>query len=99
MRHELELIHYRYRDVNGEEVPTRVAVEGTSDDLTEAWRELLSRLPNDVYQALKLAMPPTAKDAGTVRVNVTADTSAFEEQLSRMERQARRIGRVLTEEG
>ncbi len=34
-----------------------IEIEANSQDLTEAWRELLSRLPNDVYAALKAAMP------------------------------------------
>jgi len=35
---------------------SRTEVESESLDLTEAWRELLSRLPNDVYGALLAAM-------------------------------------------
>lgn len=33
-----------------------VDITATSGDLTEAWRELLSRMPSDVYAALKQAM-------------------------------------------
>lgn len=33
-----------------------VEVDAHSQDLVEAWRELLSRLPTDVYAALKQAM-------------------------------------------
>ena len=33
-----------------------VEVTASSSDLTEAWRELLSRLPSDTYEALKEAM-------------------------------------------
>lgn len=33
-----------------------MSISARSEDLTEAWRELLSRLPPDVYAALKAAM-------------------------------------------
>jgi hypothetical protein len=31
-------------------------ISASSTDLTEAWREALSRMPNDLYAALKKAM-------------------------------------------
>ena len=35
---------------------SEIDVSVDSQDLTEAWRELLSRLPNDLYAGLKQAM-------------------------------------------
>lgn len=41
------------------EASSTVDITATSGDLTEAWHELLSRMPNDLYAALKQAMGGT----------------------------------------
>lgn len=57
--HALELNHRRsavsttYGQASAD---SDVSVSARSADLTEAWRELLSRLPPDAYAALKAAM-------------------------------------------
>lgn len=59
--HELRLSHrrepvaLRYGEPDSR---SEVDVNASSSDLTEAWAELLSRLPSDVYAALKAAMAP-----------------------------------------
>ena len=61
-RHHLRLVHDRdpiALHLGEDPAESEVEVEAHSTDLTEAWRELLSRLPNDVYAALKGAMEPT----------------------------------------
>lgn len=62
MSHDLRLSHRRRHEVRvGDQhyAESDVDVSASSTDLTEAWRELLSRLPNDVYGALKEAMGTT----------------------------------------
>lgn len=57
--HRLELRHDRddlAPTMDRPEADSALNVAASSQDLTEAWRELLSRLPNDVYAALKAAM-------------------------------------------
>lgn len=60
--HSLEVEHSRVPEViiGGEglreEASSNVTVCASGRDLVEAWRELLSRLPNDTYEALKRAM-------------------------------------------
>lgn len=57
--HTLRLNHSRRPTTQTlDDIPSEshVEVDASSTDLTEAWRELLSRLPNDVYAALKGAM-------------------------------------------
>lgn len=46
---------------------SRIRLHANSCDLTEAWRELLSRMPDDAYAALKEAMKP---------ISVSGDGSA-----------------------
>ena len=57
--HQLRLTHVR-RDLTTElgfpAANSEIDVSVDSQDLTEAWRELLSRLPNDLYAGLKQAM-------------------------------------------
>lgn len=58
--HQLRLSHSRRLDVStfaDPPVDSDIEISASSSDLVEAWRELLSRLPNDVYGALKEAMP------------------------------------------
>jgi hypothetical protein len=60
--HELRLIHSRTPSIVSMEeyrVDSAIDISTSSVDLTEAFRELLSRLPNDVYAALKDAMSAT----------------------------------------
>lgn len=61
--HRLRLVHDRRPSVEelGRHLPARSTVDTTveSENLTEAWRELLTRLPSDVYMALKMAMEGT----------------------------------------
>jgi len=57
--HEITVVHRRSPFVlTLSEVPreSRTEVEASSQDLTEAWREALSRMPNDLYGALREAM-------------------------------------------
>lgn len=57
--HDLRLCHMRRPRFTYTGVPyasSDVDVSASSSDLVEAWKELLSRLPNDVYGALKEAM-------------------------------------------
>lgn len=61
MEHGLRLNHRRSpidtSTVGGRRPPSSdVDVAADGQDLTECWSELLSRLPNDVYAALKAAM-------------------------------------------
>ena len=58
--HEIEL-HIR-RDpmaltLNEPPIDSSVTICAESFDLTQAWHEVLSRMPSDVYAALKAAMP------------------------------------------
>ena len=58
--HHLSLVHDREPAtvrMTRAAVESSVAVDASSEDLTEAWRELLSRMPPDVYAALVAAMP------------------------------------------
>ena len=58
--HRLALSHYRGDiavTLDRPSADSDVSVDTTSTDLTEAWRELLSRLPTDLYAALRAAMP------------------------------------------
>ena len=57
--HALDLTHRRSAvatTYSRASADSTVSVDATSQDLTEAWRELLSRLPSDLYAALKAAM-------------------------------------------
>lgn len=57
--HSLQLSHRRsalIRAANQYYADSEVEVSAHSEDLVECWKELLSRLPNDVYGALKEAM-------------------------------------------
>ena len=56
---EIELLIRRdqtYLTVNETPIQSSVTIDAESPDLTEAWREVLSRMPSDVYAALKAAM-------------------------------------------
>ena len=60
--HRLQLDHYRDPlAVTLSDVPvdSTLNIESTSTDLTEACRELLSRMPADLYAAMKQAMDET----------------------------------------
>lgn len=59
LEHDLNVRHQRTGPAVIGRTPASSAVDvsATSTDLTEAWRELLSRLPSDLYAALKAAMP------------------------------------------
>ena len=57
--HEIELRVSRdlaYLTLNEAHIRSSVTIDAESPDLIEAWREVLSRMPNDVYAALKAAM-------------------------------------------
>jgi hypothetical protein len=57
--HEIHLSHRRYnRAASFGEAPVDsvVEIDVDSTDLTEAWAELFSRMPSDVYAAAKAAM-------------------------------------------
>lgn len=58
--HRLHFVAHRRSLIEelGRAMPARSTVEITAigEDLTEAWRELLTRLPSDVYGALKQAI-------------------------------------------
>lgn len=57
--HELRLTHRRrplVRSMGHAYADSEVEISAASEDLVEAWRELLSRMPNDVYGAVKEAM-------------------------------------------
>ena len=58
--HEIELRIRRdpmALTVNDAPTQSTVTIDAESPDLTEAWHEVLSRMPNDVCAALKAAMP------------------------------------------
>ena len=58
--HEIELRIRRdpmALTVNDAPTQSTVTIDAESPDLTEAWHEVMSRMPNDVYAALKAAMP------------------------------------------
>ena len=58
--HEIELRIRRdpmALTVNEAPIESTVTIDAESPDLTEAWCEVLSRMPSDVYAALKAAMP------------------------------------------
>lgn len=57
--HELRFTHRRrsiLRTYDTAPTESEVEIDASSMDLTEAWKELLSRLPNDVFAGLKAAM-------------------------------------------
>lgn len=57
--HELRLTHRRRlltQKLGEASADSEVDIAASSLDLVEAWRELLSRMPNDVYGAVKKAM-------------------------------------------
>ena len=45
-----------YQTFSAHQSESEVEVNVSSTNLTEAWREALSRMPNDLYAALKAAM-------------------------------------------
>jgi len=58
--HEIELRVSRdlaYLPLDETLIQSSVTIDAESPDLIEAWCEVLSRMPNDVYAALKAAMP------------------------------------------
>lgn len=57
--HEIEVTHRRdLAAVTADQAPvnSNTYASASSTNLVEAWRECLSRLPNDTYAALKEAM-------------------------------------------
>ena len=63
--HDLQVFHRRHpmTQTLGEHASrSDVEIHASSSDLTEAWRELLSRMPSDLYAALKAAMPDQERD-------------------------------------
>jgi hypothetical protein len=57
--HNLRLVHNRYDQTlayDKSPANSEVDISADSDDLTEACRELLGRLPADLFAALKEAM-------------------------------------------
>jgi len=44
------------------DTPSRVEIEVTSTSLRAAWREVLSRMPDDTYRALRIAMADHARE-------------------------------------
>lgn len=71
LEHRLTVTHRRWDAASPADrraSDSEVEVRAGSADLTEAWRELLSRLPSDVYAALRVAMrPATWPSAGAAR--------------------------------
>ena len=62
--HTLRLTHDRSPmalSMADADVDSAIDVEAHSNDLTEVWRELLSRIPADVYAALRVAMVEAAR--------------------------------------
>jgi hypothetical protein len=59
MEHTIEITHRR-RDLAPEmdafDIDSRVEIEAHSTNLVSTWSEALSRMPSDVYAALKEAM-------------------------------------------
>jgi len=58
--HEIELRVSRdlaYLPLDETLIQSSVTIDAESPDLIEAWHEVLSRMPSDVYAALKAAMP------------------------------------------
>ena len=58
--HEIELRVSRdlaYLTLNETPIQSSVTIDAESPDLIEAWHEVLSRMPSDVYAALTAAMP------------------------------------------
>ena len=58
--HEIELRVSRdlaYLTLNEAPIQSSVTIDAESPNLIEAWHEVLSRMPNDVYAALTAAMP------------------------------------------
>ena len=61
MKHNMRLSHRRYdmaATYEQEPVDSTVEIDVDSTSLTEAWAELFSRMPSDVYAAAKAAMNP-----------------------------------------
>jgi hypothetical protein len=57
--HELELLHRRraiYSSLDERGADSRTEVHASSTDLVESVKEMLSRLPNDVYGAFREAL-------------------------------------------
>jgi len=58
--HEIELRVSRdlaYLTLSEAPIQSSVTIDAESPDLIEAWHEVLSRMPSDVYAALTAAMP------------------------------------------
>lgn len=57
--HELMLVHRRrpmMEELGVCTAASRTEITSDSHDLVEAWREMMTRMPSDVYGALKAAM-------------------------------------------
>jgi hypothetical protein len=72
-RHDLRLTHSRQSQTfvfGVTNADSEIDISTNSDDLTEAFRELLSRMPTDLYQALKDAMSGAIvqRDLDTLRI-------------------------------
>lgn len=66
--HEIEVKHRREpKTITMSQQPSEssIYITGTSVDLTTCWKEVLSRMPTDLYTALKAALGEVEASART----------------------------------